>query len=149
MDEQHPFRLYLTSDSSSEFFPKNTKTSFGVHLSGAIRLQGRWEVAISEIITTSTISPQDSPVFIYCNISEKVFLSDSQSRCLRVLPPLSSTTFNSFTFDHLYFEKVEFSEFQDVLIQLKNNLGEAYPLKSSGPATTLVLSFKPPEKNVG
>lgn len=148
MDEQHPFRLYLTSDSSKEFYPGNSKTSFGVHLSSPLQLRGRWEVALSEIIATSSSSPQESQVFVYSNISEKVYLSDSKSRCLRVLPPLSSDSYNSFTFDHLYYEKVEFSEFQDVLIHLKNNLGEAYPLRSTGPATTLVLNFRPTEKNV-
>lgn len=141
--ERGAFRIYLSSDSSRFYHPNNTRASFGVHLSETIKLRGEYEVAISQVITTNVASPEESPVFIYSNISSKIYLADSRARCLRILPPLKSSDANSFEFEQLNYEVVEFPEFQDVYIHLKNREGEAYNLSSSGPPTIVTLHFRP------
>lgn len=141
--ELKPFRIYLSSDSSKTFHPQNSRAEFGVHLANAIRLKGHWEVAISQIIVTNVTSTETSPVFVYSNISEKIYLADSKARCLRILPPLSATETNSFVFDQLSYEKVEFPEFQDIGIYLETREGKAYNLSDSGPPTIVALHFRP------
>ena len=43
------FRIELVSNSSSDFFPNITLSSFTDFLIEQVNLQGQWEVAISEI----------------------------------------------------------------------------------------------------
>lgn len=141
--ERRPFRIYLASDSSKTFHPNNTRAAFGVHLSEGIKLRGEYQVAITQVIATNAASADPSPVFIYSSISTKIYLADSRARCLRILPPLDTSTVNSFEFDQLNFETVEFPEFQDIYVYLKNREGDSYNLASSGPPTIVTLYFRP------
>lgn len=144
MEGRRPFRLYLSSDSSKSFFTStNSRTDFWVHLANPIRLDGDWEVGVTELFTTKAESAQDSALFLYCNIGVQVPVSDSMIRCLRVLPPLSDKDPNIYRFDRPYFERVEFPDFQDIRFRLLDRLGALYRLASTGVVTHIVLWFRP------
>jgi hypothetical protein len=143
MDERKAFRLYVSSDSSASYYTVNTKSKFWVHLANPIRLEGVWEVGLTELFTCATKTPQTSAVYVYCNLSVKVPVSDSMSRCLRILPPFSNTAINSFNFDRPYFERVEFAEFQDISLFLLDNSAQALNLADVGVVTHAVLYFRP------
>lgn len=145
MGEKAGFRVNLASDSSASFFNANERSRFGVHLGSYIRLSGKWEVAVTQIITAKTEKETASPLYIYSSISVKVVVSDTMSRCLRILPPLSHTAINHFILDSPYYERVEFQEFQDIRIYLNDRQGNKYPLDNTLDATptVIVLHFRP------
>lgn len=144
MDARRPFRLYLSSDSSARYYDtSNTKAEFWVHLSTPIVLPGLWEVGVTELFTTTVETKVDSALFLYTNIIVQVPVSDSMSRCLRVIPPLSDVEPNSFLYERPYFERVEFPEIQDIKFRLLDNKGTPYNLSRAGVVTHIVLWFRP------
>ncbi|GFR29383.1 uncharacterized protein TNCT_22001 [Trichonephila clavata] len=54
MDEVNDFYITLPSNSSTQFFPKNTQASFRTKLARPIILTGAWEVGLSEIFVPRT-----------------------------------------------------------------------------------------------
>ncbi|GFR23696.1 uncharacterized protein TNCT_257781, partial [Trichonephila clavata] len=54
MDEVNDFYITLPSNSSTQFFPKNTQASFRTKLARSIILTGAWEVGLSEIFVPRT-----------------------------------------------------------------------------------------------
>ncbi|XP_055930006.1 uncharacterized protein LOC129984661 isoform X2 [Argiope bruennichi] len=54
MDEVNDFYITLPSNSSMDYFPKNTQASFRTKLSRPIILTGEWEVGLSEIFVPRT-----------------------------------------------------------------------------------------------
>lgn len=143
MDGRSPFRIYVTSNSSATFHTSNTKTKFGVHLANEIKLDGAWEVALTEIISTKLKQDSDSPLFIYTNISAKVLVGDSSAPCLRILEPFKTSQNNCLRYDNPSYERVTKSSIEDIICKLKDEDGAYFPLSDSGPATVLTLHFRP------
>ncbi|KAF8795203.1 Protein turtle like protein [Argiope bruennichi] len=54
MDEVNDFCVTLLSNSSMDYFPKNTQASFRTELARPILLAGTWEVGLSEIFVPRT-----------------------------------------------------------------------------------------------
>jgi hypothetical protein len=142
MDLKNTFRVYLSSDSSASYYPNNTKSRFSVHLANPLQLSGEWQCGITELFTCPTKSRQTSAVYVYCNITEKVPLSDYMGRCLRVLPPFSENVINQFVFDRPHFHTVDFSEVQDISFTLFDRLGSPLDLQDTGLVTHITLLFQ-------
>ena len=100
------FTIELISNASGELFPDNTLSSSTIFLPEQVKLEGQWEVAISEISYPS----------MYQNITEgySMFFDGKLSK--------STSTYN--LVPGLYTSIADIVEAMNTLIQEKNNHNE-------------------------
>ena len=100
------FTIELVSNASGELFPNNTLSSFTNFLPEQVKLEGQWEVAISEISYPS----------MYQNITEGYF------KFFDMKLPKSTSTYN--LEPGLYTSITDVVEAMTSLIQERNNHNE-------------------------
>ena len=68
LNQSSSFYVSLSSARSKDIFPNNRTNSFKNHLAREIRLDGDWEVALTELHYTSSINTSEVPAKIQFNI---------------------------------------------------------------------------------
>ena len=139
------FYLTLSSDSSRLFFPRNTIANFTTQLIRPICTSPRpYEVALCEVfLPTLEIwrhRNTASPIFLYCDITEPVLVSDTAARLLRVLTP--DLIAGHHTFSSHFYMPVERRNFQTITISFHTKDGALYPFDDSKYPSTVVLHFR-------
>lgn len=139
------FYLTLSSDSSKQFFPDNAAAHFTTQLARPVCLTPFYEVAVCEVFLPPLegywkLREVTTPIYLYCDLIQPVFLCDTLCRLLRVLPSDSLSGHHLFPVNH--YIPVDRHAFQTVTLSFHARSGQRYSFGDSTYPTTVVLHFR-------
>lgn len=138
------FYLTLSSDSSKQYFSDNTIAQFSTQLVRPVCHAPSYEVAVCEVFLppfeTWKARTSASPIYMYCDVTQPVLVSDTSARLLRVLVPDIISGY--YAFPTLYYLPVEKRNFQNITVSFRTRWAELYPFQDSEYPSTVVLHFR-------
>lgn len=111
--------VYISSDNSKDFYPKNNAYDFTVKLNDPLELQGKWKVALSAFY----FGDEPLELYVYCTLCESNNVLD------RYLPILRRIYQSSSEFQNLQFVSVN-RNFVDTIKFYIRDLNHEIPSKT-------------------
>ena len=156
------FYVTLPSNSSADFYPSNTLTSYTTHLVKQINLTGNWEVALTEIhdnlhrmlgLKNRAVNENffgHLPVYVnggfygmyvYCDIAENQFVGDVSVSLLRIVPVktsgLTQGDIIAPSFNTPRYVPLKQKNFEVIQMDLRTDTGEKVAFQRGKVTTTL------------
>jgi hypothetical protein len=126
------FYLFLSSKDSNNFYPTNKASDFLVELPHIIYLEGKWEVALTEIDVNGGLN---EPLYLCTNVCVESHIRDTGLQLLRVVVDEDYTAYQV-----PYYMRVSVQNLHHIRIHLRDK--DLQEINSKIGELSCVLHFK-------